>query len=118
MSELIIIDPVKVVELQGQILAQLGKLVNASMKHWKTVPDEVKVELGNACVLMNKLVKEPESEQHKTESSNLQGGDNRGAPAGTGGSGGGSAPAVVKANPPGIAAQRSSRVRKSRRLTG
>jgi len=53
----IIIDHGKVLELQGPILAQLGKLVNVSMKHWKTAPDDVKAELGNACVLMNKLVK-------------------------------------------------------------
>lgn len=56
MSEQIIIDPVKVISLQGPILAQLGKLVNASMKHWKDAPADVKLELGNACALMNKLV--------------------------------------------------------------
>jgi hypothetical protein len=58
MSNEIIIDSVKVVELQGPILAQLGKLVDVCMKSWRDAPVEVKIQLGDACVLMNKLVKE------------------------------------------------------------
>jgi hypothetical protein len=58
MSEVIIIDPVKVLELQGPILAQLGKLVDACMRSWKNAPVAVKIELGDACALMNKLVKQ------------------------------------------------------------
>lgn len=112
---MIIIDPSKVVEYQGQILAQLGKLVGASMRHWQAAPAEVRDELGNACALMNKLVR---NEQHETESGNIKGGDDGGSAAGESGGGRDGTVTVEQAIPAGVALERSPRVRQSRRLTG
>lgn len=114
MSEVIIIDPVKVVELQGATLTQLARLVNACMKGWKSAPSAVKIELGNACTLMNQLVT---NEQHKTEpGSDKGGGDRNDAPSPSGVSGAADG-GVEQANPAILPAPRSQGVRKIRRLT-
>jgi hypothetical protein len=56
------IDPSKVVEYGPPAVQQLARLTNAAMKHWKDAPQQVRIELGNAVALLNKVISSEEKD--------------------------------------------------------
>lgn len=61
------IDPNKVVEYGPPAVQQLGKLAGACLKHWPGAPPEVRLEVGNAVAILNKVMID---EQHEAQQCN------------------------------------------------
>lgn len=53
---MVTIDPSKVLQYGPLSVQQLAKLTQASMRHWKDAPQAVRLELGNAVALLNKVI--------------------------------------------------------------
>jgi hypothetical protein len=59
------VDPDKVLEHRDQIVTQLAKLTKAiaDVVPWDKMGTRLKIEFGNSCALMFKIVKEKEDGQ-------------------------------------------------------